>query len=212
MISVTEAGTACDASAEERALQRERFRRRSCLKIPGFLGAGLLQRTLAQLRHAAFVAKTHGDIGSELVCWDSPAGDALLFLMNDPRLLGLVQELTDVAPIACFLGRIYHMAPGAAHHASWHSDVGDHRLIGLTVNLSEEPYRGGALVLREQGRPETEQLLENTVPGDALLFRIAEGLEHCITGVLPGPPKTAWAGWFKSAPSFLDVLAGKAQF
>lgn len=212
MIHLGESAASVSADPAERALFEQRFRERHCVKLPGFLDQPLLHKLQAQLQTGTFVAKEHQGVGRELACWDSPAGDALLFLMNDPGLFRIVSDLTGIAPIGCFVGRVYRMTPAAAHHDSWHSDVGDHRLIALSVNLSEQPYRGGTLLLREQGRPETEQVLENTTPGDAVLFRIDPALEHAITDVEPGPPKTAWAGWFRSQPSFRDVLAGKTPF
>jgi len=210
MIRVGETATHRTGDAAEVAALRTRFRERHAVRLPGFLEPTFLAKLQSRLHAATFVPKSHDGIGHELVCWDSPAADALLFVLNDPGLFRLVTELTGVGPIGCFIGRIYRMTAAAAHHEAWHSDVGDHRLMALSVNLSEEPYRGGTTLLREQGRPETEQTLENTTPGDAVLFRIDPALEHCITDVEPGPPKTAWAGWFRSEPSFRDVLAGKS--
>jgi hypothetical protein len=211
MLRVGEAGAARTADGAEIALQKARFRDRHAVKIAGFLEPSFLAKVQSWLRAATFAPKSHEGIGSELVCWNSPAADALLFVVNDPAVFKLITEVTGVGPIGCFLGRIYRMTAESAHHEFWHSDVGDHRLLALSVNLGEEPYRGGVTVLREQGKPATEQVLENTTPGDALLFRIDEALEHTLTDVEPGPPKTAWAGWFRSQPSFRDVLAGKAK-
>ena len=210
MIHIGEMAAVLTATPADIEAKQTAFRERHHLRLPGFLDPALLHKLHSHLRRATFVPKTHGDIGHELVCWDSPAGDALLFLLNDPRLFHLVSQLTGVGPIGCFLGRIYRMTSSDAHHDMWHSDVGADRLLALSVNLSEEPYRGGTLILREQGRPDTEQTIENTVPGDAVLFRIDPALEHDLTDVEPGPPKTAWAGWFCSRPSFRDVLARRA--
>lgn len=210
MIRVGESGAILAASPADVASAQAEFQSRHHLRLPGFLDAALLHKLHSKIRASTFVEKTHGDIGRELVSWDSPAAATLLFLLNDPRLFGLIRELTGTGPIGCFLGRVYRMTSSDAHHEMWHSDVGKDRLLALSVNLSEEPYRGGTLVLREQGRPDTEQPIENTVPGDAVLFRVDPALEHNITDVLPGPPKTAWAGWFCAHPTFRDVLAGRA--
>jgi hypothetical protein len=212
MIRVGETGTIRTAADAEVALLRARFRERHAVKIPGFLEPTFLSRIQSRIHTATFVPRSHEGIGHDLVCLDSPAADALLFVLNDPRLCHMITELTGIGPIGCFIGRLYRMTAATAHHASWHSDVADHRLVALSINIGEEPYRGGTTILREQGRPDTEQPLENTTPGDALLFRIDPTLEHHVTDVEPGPPKTAWAGWFRSEPSFLDVLTGKATF
>ena len=49
----------------------------------------------------------------------------------------------------------------------------------------------------------TEQILSETTNegfGDAILFRLAPHLQHRLTNVEPGPPKTACAGWFCAGP------------
>lgn len=211
MIRVSESASTLVPSAEMAAGQAQ-FRERHHVKLPGFLETAFLRKVQSELRTVSFEMRTHEGIGRELTCWGTPAGDALLFVLNDPRLFEAITQLTGIGPIGCFIGRIYRMTSDGESHDSWHSDMGDHRLVGLSINLSEEPYRGGALVLREQGRPETEQVVENTVPGDALLFRIDPALEHRVADIEPGPPKTAYAGWFRSRPSFKDVLAGKVPF
>jgi hypothetical protein len=46
----------------------------------------------------------------------------------------------------------------------------------------------------------------NTGAGDAVLFRIAERLEHRVTSLRGDVPRTAYAGWFLREPRFADVL------
>lgn len=212
MIQVGETATLVTEDGAVEAALRERFRDEHAVKLRGFLEPGLLAKVQSHLREAVFVPKEHGGIGHELVCWDSPAADVLTFVLNDPRLFAWITSVTGVGPIGCFVGRVYRMTAADAHHETWHSDEGDHRLLALSVNVGEQPHRGGTTLLREQGRPETTRALDNTTPGDALLFRISATLEHAITDVAPGAVKTAWAGWFRSHPSFLDVLAGKTTF
>ena len=55
--------------------------------------------------------------------------------------------------------------------------------------------------------------LANTGPGDAVLFRISEKLEHMVTAVEGDEPRTVFAGWFSRTPGFhhhpvLKPLAG----
>ena len=65
------------------------------------------------------------------------------------------------------------------------------------------------MIVRDEARPDTEIALPNTGPGDAVMFRLVKGSEHWISDVEPGPPKTAWAGWFRSEPTFLEMLSKK---
>lgn len=210
MIQVGRAGAARTVGGAAWDEARRRFQEQHHVRLRGFLEPALLREVQEALRGARFVAKSHGEIAEELACFDSPAGDALLFLLNDPRLFQWVSELTGKGPIGCFVGRLYRMVPGS-HHALWHSDVGSERLAALTVNVGDALHRGGELVLREAGRAETEQRIDNPAPGDAVLFRVDPALEHQVTDVEPGPPKTAWAGWFRSGPAFMDVLSGKVK-
>jgi hypothetical protein len=43
-------------------------------------------------------------------------------------------------------------------------------------------------------------------PGSAHIFRIDPRFEHCVTPVTAGSPRTAFAGWFQSAPDFRAVI------
>ena len=132
----------------------------------------------------------------------------LHFLINNQSLFDVMQKITGCAPIGCFEGRVYRVVPNSGHHDAWHSDMVDHRLVALSINLSEEVYSGGVLQIR--GRNSKRILCEvaNTGLGDAIIFRLAGHLEHRITEVEGTVAKTAFAGWFKSQPSFLSLLKG----
>lgn len=211
MMQITASGLKDDGEADLPALAQH-YRDHDHVRLPGFVAPDFLREIQRELRTAPFLSKVHRGVGEDLVCWDSKSGDKLQFLSNDPALFAWVHKITGCGQIGNFLGRIYRMHPGGAHHDYWHSDVGDHRMVAMSVNLSEEPYQGGTLILRQAGRPETERRLLNIVPGDAVMFRLHPDLEHWITDVEPGPPKTAWAGWFRSEPTFLEVVSGKRKF
>ena len=98
------------------------------------------------------------------------------------------------------MGRVYRMIPGSGHYDSWHSDMIGHRMIGMSINLSPEPYSGGVFQLRERDSEQILYEVANTGLGDAILFRLADHLQHRITDVDGTIPKTAFAGWFQSEP------------
>jgi hypothetical protein len=208
MIRLDESGPVRTASDAEWERGRRQFAEEHHLRFPGFIAPALLDRLQKKLRSAVFLPKQHGDIANELACYDSPVNDTLCFLCNDPRLFAMLADLTGIQEIRSYLGRLYRMTPHE-HHDSWHSDVGEDRLIAMSVNLSEEPYLGGALILGDRDDPSTERRIDNSGPGDALLFRIDPRLHHYVEDVKPGPNKTAWAGWFQSKPDFMDVVTGK---
>jgi hypothetical protein len=127
-------------------------------------------------------------------------------LLNDPRLFAAVREVTGCDSIGCFEGRVYRMAPGGEHYDSWHNDLAEGRMVAMSVNLSREPYAGGVLQMRRRGPKEVFAEVTNVGAGDAILFRLDSELQHRVTPVQGSTSKTAFAGWFKSSPTFLSVL------
>ena len=73
-------------------------------------------------------------------------------------------------------------------------------MITLSVNLSDEVYRGGTTLVREADTKRVVCELPNTGFGDAILFPIAPRFEHRVLDVEGDTPKTALAGWFNSKP------------
>ena len=210
MMRIDVDGPVSEGTEAETAALRDHFREHDWAKLPGFIAPRLLAKLQSELRGAPFVTKNHPGIGKDLVAW-GVSSDKLMFFMNDPRLLAWMHDVTGCGPFGNYLGRIYRMDAGTGHHDSWHSDLIDTRKVALTANLSEEIYEGGTLLLRKKGRPETEIAIPNTGPGDAAIFRLEEGLEHWISDLLPGPPKTAWAGWFREVPTFMEMVKQKVQ-
>ena len=122
-----------------------------------------------------------------------------------------VERITQCGSISVFDGRIYRMAPGTDHYDSWHDDTNDNRLVGMSVNLGSLPYLGGVFQLRKNSCEEILCEVPNVVQGDAILFRISPELKHRITPVQGTQPKTAFAGWFRSAaPDFFSELVHSA--
>jgi hypothetical protein len=81
-------------------------------------------------------------------------------------------------------------------------------MIAMSVNLSTEPYEGGVLQIRERESKEVLHEEPSPSPGDAIIFRLDESLRHRVTAVEGEVGRTAFAGWFKSRPSFAAVLSG----
>jgi 2OG-Fe(II) oxygenase superfamily len=186
---------------------RKVFFGQHCVKVPGFLAGDLFSEILAQMRPDDFYERAQEGLGSEACLeQDSPVLALLWLLLNDDRLFHLVEALTGCPAIGSFQGRVYRFTDSPRHHDDWHDDLGDNRLVALSVNLSSQAYDGGLLQIR--GYPSGEILHEesNTGPGDALIFRIAPELQHRVARVTGNRPKTAFAGWFKSAPDFKTMV------
>jgi hypothetical protein len=185
---------------------RQTFDHSGCIRLAGLLEPSLRARLLDAVDRAEFYDRVHDGIGVELCAVPSPLTTGLEVLLNDPSFLGAVEELTGCAPLRCFEGRIYRLLPGGDHFDSWHNDVGQDRQVAMSINLGREPVEGGRLQLRRAGSSTLLAEVENPVPGDAILFRIDPAYEHRVAPVGGTAPRTACAGWFRSAPDFQAVF------
>jgi hypothetical protein len=198
------------AGADELRRLRAEFDERHCLKLPGLLSPGVFSEVAAVLREAAFTDSGResfvlgGDAAGYVEATMKPGAALalLLFLTNDPRLFDAIRAVTGCGPVGHFKGRVYRMDAGA--FSSWHDDVGDGRMVAMSVNLGTEPYEGGVLQLRESASEAFVAEAPNRGPGDAIVFRVDERLEHHITPVEGTAPKISLAGWFTSRPGFLS--------
>jgi hypothetical protein len=152
----------------------------------------------------------HGSIATELRLDDGIATGLLHFLTNDPRIFHLVESVSGCTGIRAFAGRVYRRFPGGHHHDDWHGDVDGRRLVGMSVNLSADAYEGGVFEMRDGDTQRPLAALPNAGFGDAILFRLADHLEHRVSDVRGAFPKTAFAGWFFADLDFETVLRDTA--
>ena len=176
------------------------------MKLHGFLERELLETILTLVDQADFVERIHPGIGSELCAATGVASGTLELLMNDAPLRQVISTLTASGHIGCFEGRLYRLAPGTDHHDSWHSDVGEDRLVAMSVNLSRGKTEGGVLQIRPADSAEVMGEMVNETPGDAVIFRIDPSLRHRVSAVTGGAPRTAYAGWFRASPEFSALM------
>jgi hypothetical protein len=213
MLQLTRAALVCTEPPEALDAMRRSFEAAHVIRLPRFVDPELLELVRQTVRRAHFSDREDEGFARE-ACMEHNSTLGLLFLvMNDPRLFDVIRRITGCAPIGSFAGRIYLMRAGEAHHR-WHSDVEGSRLIGISVNLTEREFAGGRFELRHAGATEAEWSAANAGGGDAILFRIADGLQHRVTDVEGDVPRVAFAGWFQSRPDFLAVLkrgAGRAE-
>jgi hypothetical protein len=185
---------------------RRAFEASHAIRLPRFFDAELLAMVRDTVRHASFSDREDEGLAREQ-CMDQNSMLGMLFLiLNDHRLFDAIRRISGCAPIGSFAGRVYLMRQGAGHYDRWHSDVDGARLIGMSVNLTEGEFKGGRFELREAGARDAAWSIANGGPGDAVLFRIADTLQHRVTEVEGDVPRVAFAGWFQSQPDFLSVL------
>ncbi len=211
MITVGKRGVQSYASAMDIGALRLQFHQQHYLRFPDFLDPEILAFAQSQIDSGQFYQRVHEDIGSNKeLCMVGNAGlGALLLLVNDEKLFQVIQDLTQCAKIRCFEGRVYRVSAGQGHHDSWHDDIGDHRLVGMSVNLGKNVHIGGMLQIRERASGKIVADVPNACAGSAVIFRLSENLQHRITVVEGGEPKTAFAGWFRANSDFLSLLKGR---
>jgi 2OG-Fe(II) oxygenase superfamily len=205
---IGKSGVTVSAAPEVLSGLRAEFERQHYLKVPQLLDPELLEFVQLQIDQADFYERVHEGIGTnrELCMTSNSALAALQFLVNDQQLFGFVQQVTQCDRIGCFQGRVYRVKGDAGHHDSWHDDLGEDRLVGMSINLSRETYAGGALQLRDRASGEVVSEVPNVGPGDALIFRLSQRFQHRVTRVEGFSAKTAFAGWFRAQPDFVALL------
>jgi len=214
MIQLARDGLRTDLSQSEIDKLRAHFASNAYLRFPNLIEPRLLSFVSQALSKSTFKERQH-TVGSESALLEGPAPSMLRFLLNDKAVLELVRELTGVPSIGSFGGRIYKLAPEKGQLLNWHTDVFEQRLLALSINLNPEIHRGGVLLLRERNSSQKAAEIANTGFGDAVIFKVDPGLEHCVTAVEGSVPRIAFAGWFLSGSteSFLvEGLVKQAKF
>lgn len=213
MLQLQRRGTVYERTETELAAAREHYDRCHWIKLPQFLSPDLFAEIQRRLASARFHERRHTAVVPPSIdlCMEANSISAMLELItNDRALLDAVSEMTRCAPLARFSGSVYRLTPGLGHHHEWHDDVSRNRVAAMSINLSPAPYSGGVLQLRDR---ETERMLdevENTGPGDAILFRVSPDLQHRAIEVTEGL-KTAFAGWFRTVSPFIDSVRALAE-
>ena len=176
------------------------FRARNAVVVPGLLRGRLLREVVGEVRGASFADADDAHIARESRM-DAPTLLAkLIFLANEPRLIRFVQDLTRT-DVASFFGRVYRFEAGSDHFDTWHDDAVQERRIAMSLNVGDGTPEGGELLLRRKGTEDAVRMPYGK-PGDALLFRVSEHLEHRVLPVSGPVPRTAFVGWFSAGAAF----------
>lgn len=184
----------------------DRFHDQQVIKLPGFITPPLLAWLHRQVASASWFERKHGDLmATELSMRDNTCLGLLHFLVNDPVVLRFVEQVTARAPLTAFGGRIYSRLPGR-HRDDWHDDIHPDRQVGMSVNLSSGVYEGGVFELRLAEGERPLAAMANVGFGDAILFAIADHLQHRVSPLGGTVAKTAFAGWFGATRDYNGAL------
>jgi len=208
-VQITRGGTIVDATDSELASVRAEFDRAHCVVLRQLVEPGLLKTLQQAIADANFFEKTNVNIGDELRVRSGAVASAFEFLTNDPALFAFVRRISGCGVIGSYRGRVYRLLPRPGHQSDWHNDLLPNRMLTMSINLGSEVYEGGVLQIRDVPTGRILTQVANTGPGDATIFRIAEGLQHRVTPLTGSVARTACAGWFLDAPDFAAELRNR---
>jgi hypothetical protein len=124
---------------------------------------------------------------------EGAASQLLMLLLNDPGLFEHVREITACKRIGRVDGGVSRMLPGGGDEP-WHGEIFGHQMVELSVDLSDRPYAGGALEIRDRYSQQIRHGAVETEPGDAVLVRLAPFLQHRVTAIAGDSPRTVYVG------------------
>ena len=197
---------------KERDALRRHFDANMWARLPGALDANLLAEVQGLIKTAMFLPHVHPEMwppSVDSIMAPGPAAALLEFLFNDPDIYRDIEAITGCDPVSRFAALLYRMVPEQGHEHQWHNDLMHDRMIGMSVNLGPESYEGGVFQLRDRASKRLLAVVENAVPGDAIIFALDPSLQHRVTRVTAGV-KTAFAGWFCAGQSYIDLLRSAA--
>jgi 2OG-Fe(II) oxygenase superfamily len=199
VIQLTRQGLGPTGTGADIELLRRDFERDHFLLLKDFLHPDIISLIRPFLERAEYSPAKYKHVGSELRMKPNLAFDTLSFLANDAKLFALVQSITGCDSIGYFQGRVYKLIPNPQHNFDWHDDLSEsNRLIAISINLTEEKFRGGVFQIREVPSGKITGQVANAGLGNAVLFGISKDLEHRVTGIEGDTPRISFSGWFKS--------------
>lgn len=206
MIQLTRKGVVFTGGPQELDFLREKYDRDNYVILPQLYESTLLDEIVQRVEAARFLPRNHEGYALESCMADRATMAMLTFFPNNPAFLRLVEQITGQPQIGLFFGRVYRMTSSEGHHQDWHDDLYAHRIATMSVNLSRQIFDGGALQIKRLGSDEILQDVRNTGFGDALLFRVSQGLLHRVEEIRGNVPKTAFVGWFFDVEDVLPKL------
>lgn len=174
----------------------EAFSTRRFGVIDNIVRTDVLRKIVARVESGDY-CQTKYKVGSELSPSNPALADLLNFMLNDPYVIARFKHLSGGGDIRFFRGRIYKLLPGAQDHGFvWHDDRDERgRKLGVSLNLSENGFKGGEFQLRRKDGPILAKF-RNDRFGQAIVFQIAPDLQHRVTPLKGKRSRLVFAGWF----------------
>lgn len=176
------------------------FAQKRAVYFPNILDPELGARLRQMSAEAPFLQESVDRIGVREVERQDRVGAALWLSLSRPRLLSWLSDVAGCGELRTATGALTRMSAGAGHSLGWHDDLAEkERRLAVVVNLSTERYEGGVFELREKASGTVLYRHVHEEFGSALMFHVARDLEHRVSPVTSGGPRTVFAGWFMGA-------------
>lgn len=190
-------------SADDEAMLATRFASSRAIGLPGFLAPELLRQLSGFWQDADFAPETVGKLGRRTIETPGRAGAAIRFVLGRRALYRWLEQLTGCRALSGVTGAVVRMRQAQDESLTWHDDWAGgkfaNRVLGVTINLGDLPYRGGDFEMRRKGETTLCCRHHHSAPGAALVFEVSPTLQHRVTPVIEGGPRTVFTGWFVAA-------------
>lgn len=191
------------------AQYRARFEKQSSLLFDGVFEPELLAKLVARASAAPYVEDFIERVGTREIEAPQRVGATVSLLLGRIDLLDWLETATGLTPLRATVGRLAQTRANRRDALDWHDDmVGDHRKLGLVVNMSDQGFTGGAFEMRRKGEALPFHCFKHEQPGSIMVFAVNPEIEHRVTLVTTGGPRRVYAGWVLTQPEYSgDPLA-----
>ena len=172
------------------------FERRRAFAWHDMLDAPFLATVMKLAVGASYVADPR-DRGCRSRETPGIAGKALTLALSSASLLAWLEQATGRGPLRRASGSVLQMEQ-RTDNLYWHDDLqtDPDRVLGVTINLSPQPYTGGDLSLRRKSTTDPLIRHRHETIGSTLIFDVDTTLEHRVLPVTTGGPRRIFTGWF----------------
>lgn len=180
---------------------RAGFDRVPALALDHALSPDLLDLLMRQAAGASYIDDDVRYIGTRQIESPQRVSGSISLMLGRAPLFEWLEQATGCGRIKALAGRIAQTRANDQDELAWHDDYDmPDRLLGVVVNLSDQPYEGGMFELRRKGEEEPLFRYHHTRPGTMTLFAVRRDLEHRVLPVTSGGPRRVFAGWMLSRP------------
>lgn len=176
------------------------FARHRAIECPDLVATDFLAGLIDRCRRGGFVAEDVEWLGSREIETPERVGIALSIALGRPSFLRWIEAVTGHRGLERVSGRVVQARANAIDALDWHDDRYDKaRRLAIVVNLSDAGFDGGGFELREVATGRMLTTYRHQRAGTALIFDVADDIEHRVLPVTGGGPRRVFTGWFMAS-------------